>query len=76
MERRPNRFLRVGLGVGAVIGIAFGLALGSNSLLSMVFGAALGLLIGAIWDGQRKAQEEMVDHGSRRAQRDGGDYDG
>ncbi len=61
MERPRRSFLRVGLGLGAVIGFGFGLVLGSNSVLSMVFGAALGLLIGAIWDGQRRAQEEGKD---------------
>ena len=56
-NNNKTNYVGGGIGVGAALGIIFGLLLESNISFSIIIGASIGLIVGAIWDANYKNKD-------------------
>lgn len=69
-QRAPGLSLGMGAGVGGGLGLVFGLLVGGDAAIGLVFGAAIGIVAGllmeAVWR-SNAAPEERPGESSHRA---------
>ena len=56
-EKKKTSYAGAGMGIGAAIGLIFGLLLSENFIFGILIGAAAGLIIGSIIDAQKNKTE-------------------